>query len=332
MFWAMLHGAAAAQSSPPSARGGLITPGSRSVEGRVAAVRDAVEAGRYADAEALVARLPARVRNRDDVAWLSIRARHAMLNVPVEPGGIRALSAGAQADAAALARRVARYTQEHPDSAVAWLVRAHLEIAEGTLELALSSLDAYTRLRAADPVGANDRAMVLVALRRLREAEDALVTATQLGPRDAEPWDNLGAVRLARGEGESAVLAFERAVENARSSARYHSDLGSAYLATGHAERAVASYRHAADLAPTDGVILSNLGYALSVANRVDEALSALRHAVDVAPRSVGAWYNLGTVLARRGDNSGAADAFRHALAIDPNDSRSRAALDTLDH
>ena len=324
-----MESVAAAQSTRTQ-RAGLVTPAPASVEGRVTAARDAFAAGNFARAETLIARLPARVRARDDIAWLAIRARAAIVALPVEPGAVRTLAAAAQNDATALHRRVARYAETHATEADPWLLRAHIEIGLGNLDGALASLDTYTRLRREDPIGENDRAMVLVALHRLPDAEESLERATQLAPHDAEPWDNLGAVHLARGEGERAVRAFEHAIEAEPTNARFRSDLGSALLATGHAERAVESYRRAAELAPTDGVVLSNLGYALSLANRLDDAIVTLRHAVEVAPRGVGGWYNLGVVLARRGDTAGASDSFRHALAIDANDARARAALDAL--
>lgn len=324
---------ASAQPSRPGRSASVIAPGSSRVEARIAQARALLDAGRFAEAETSVARLSARARLRDDVTWIALRARAGVLGVSSESGTTRSaasIAATRQADLVTLGRRTARFTDAHPDDADAMLLRARVELASGALDAALASLDTVVRLRANDPVAANDRAMVLAALHRLPDAEQALVTVTQLAPHDADPWDNLGAVRLARGEGNAAVEAFTLAVQNAPAVARFHSDLGSALLATGHADQAVASYRHATELSPADGVLWSNLGYALALSNHLDDALATLRHAVEVSPASTGAWYNLGTVLLRRGDPTGAHAAFQHALAIDPNDARTRAAMDAM--
>lgn len=300
-------------------------------DARFAAVRDLLAQGHYAEADTAIRTLPPAIRGQEEAAVLRACARVGALAIPIEPDALRSLPAPTQVEVRADRARLDRWLQTHASDTAVLLVDAHLAIVEGALDDAALQLETYTRTRPDDPVGWNDRAMVLVALRRLPEAEASLRTATERAPGDAEPWANLGAVRLARGDGVGAIEAFSRAAETDPSVARYQSDLGSAFLANSDAERAIAAFRRAATTAPTDGVILSNLGYALSLANHLDDAVVALRRAVELAPQHAGAWDNLGAVLSRQGDRAGAGDAFRRALQIDPHDTRARANLDTLD-
>ena len=294
-------------------------------------LRTALEAGRAANVLADVEALPPRLRAHPEVVTAKVIATFMTLNAPLDPSALRTMPQSSQRDLVAIQSHLARWMATHPNDGLAALILGRVYLVRGDLASASTFLETATRVRRTDPVAWNDRAMVLVGLRRLPDAELCLAESTRLAPRDAEPWDNLGAVRLARGNAQRAAEAFRHAVEIEPGEARYHSDLGSALLAAGDVEGAIGSYRRALALDARSSVVTANLGYALSLANRHEEAVTTLRHAVELDPNNVTALDNLGTALARRGDRTGAVEAFTRAQAIEPNDARARTGLEALD-
>jgi len=296
----------------------------------LARARQALDAGRGADALTALAPLRGRAARSPEALALRAAARFAGMDLPLEPDGARSATAAQRRDLLASAVTLTRWTTAHPDDALVLLTLGRAQLVLNALDLAERAFDGANRARPADARGWNDRAMVLVAQRRLADAEHCLVEATRWADRDPDPWSNLGAVRLARGDARGAAEAFQHAIERSAETARHHSDLGSARLAQGETAGAIRAYQRASELAPADGVILSNLGFSLSLADRLDEAAATLRRAVELAPRSVSAWNNLGAVLARRGERDEARRCFEHALGLDGADPRARANLDAL--
>jgi Flp pilus assembly protein TadD len=321
-------GASAQPSRPRTPSPASVHPFSTPVEA-VRAARDLLRADRPADAVALLDRQRLSWRRAPLLAATRALARFALLAPPLEPASARTLRPPAQRELAAMAPTLTRHGILHPDDALAAITLGRLHMVLGALDAAVAAFEAAAQADPRDPAPWNDRAMALVALHRLPEAERSLARATERSDRDPEPWDNLGAVRLARGDARAAVEAFQRACELAPGTARYRSDLGAAQLAAGAPRDAVASFEAAAAAAPDDPVVLGNLGYALSLCDRVDEALTVLRRAAAMPGRTATIEDNLGLVLLRRGDRAGAREAFQRAVALNPGDPRARTHLES---
>lgn len=296
----------------------------------IASARALLREARPDAAVALLDRQRLAWRRSPDAAATRAIARFQLLSPSLEPSSARSLTAAAQRELAAMEPVLTRHGNTHPGDALAALTLGRLRMVQGSLDAAASAFEAAGQADPRDPTPWNDRAMVLVALHRLPEAEAALTRATERSGRDPEPWDNLGAVRLARGDARSAVEAFQRACELSPTAARYRSDLGAAQLAAGSPRDAVASFEAAATAAPDDPVVLGNLGYALSLTDHLDEALATLRRAAAMPGRTATIEDNLGLVLLRRGDRAGARAAFERAVALAPGDPRARAHLSSM--
>lgn len=320
-------GAQPARRRAPSAAS--VHPFSSPVEADSAA-RALLRDGRAVDAVALIDRQRLAWRRLPTLAATRAIARFQAVATALEPNAARALPAPAQRELTATVPVLTTFCGAHPDDALAALTLGRLHMVLGALEASAAAFEQAGRADPRDPTAWNDRAMVLVALRQLPEAERSLVRATERSGQDPEPWDNLGAVRLARGDARAAVTAFQRACELAPTTARYRSDLGAAQLAAGSPADAVASFESAARAAPDDAVVLGNLGYALSLADRLDDALATLRRAAAMPGATATVHDNLGLVLLRRNDRAGARAAFERAVAISPDDPRARTHLASM--
>lgn len=126
----------------------------------------------------------------------------------------------------------------------------------------------------------------------LDAALDACRRATQLDPRRASAWNNLGFLLLSDGDLAGALAAIQKAVDIAPNEPRYRNNLGLAQAANG-------------------------------------QARDALRTFASTGPRAV-AHYNVGAALERFGDTTEALVHYDQALKFDPQLEPARAAVARL--
>jgi predicted TPR repeat methyltransferase len=172
-------------------------------------------------------------------------------------------------------------------------------------------------------------------------------------PGQAEASYRQGAVHFDRGEMDSAVACFEKALALApahaaaclhladalmeahvydRALATYrraltlrcpfpeaHHNLAAALLHLGDAAGAVEECRRALGERPGNALALNTLGVALEKLDRFDEAIAAFQQALSIRPHYAKAHYNLGNVLDRVGRTDEAKKAYHAALALNPN-------------
>jgi tetratricopeptide (TPR) repeat protein len=160
---------------------------------------------------------------------------------------------------------------------------------------------------------------------------------------------NLGIGYLNMGEVDSAIVAFERAIEIDKSFAEAHYGLGRCYTAIGRPERAILEYQRALALGPkknfaadcyvrlgdiytqkrqfdratemyraaTKGIIkdkkklYQNLGHCYLVKGEVDEAISMYRKALKLNPKFVEPHLYLGHAYLKKGMKDKAIEEYR---------------------
>ncbi len=195
----------------------------------------------------------------------------------------------------------------------------------GTRKLALADADGGRRVRwAAVALGA----MLLVGLatltwrqaRMYRDVETLWQTTIERNPRSFMAYNNLGLLRLNRGEREQAVGLFERALEVEPNFALGHCNLGWALFQLDRLDEATTHFEKALALWPKFPSALNDLGLVALKKGRPDEALRLFRDALAVQPKLTSAEFNLGHVLLGRGAIDEAAVHLARAAAAHPKD------------
>jgi tetratricopeptide (TPR) repeat protein len=125
----------------------------------------------------------------------------------------------------------------------------------------------------------------------------------------ADEWYQIGCRREDEGDGDGAIAAYRRAIEDDARHADAFVNLGRLLHERGDRTAALQSYETALSLRPEDAVAAFNLGVALEDAERFGEAAEAYQRAIAVDPRAADAHYNLSGVFERLGDR---AAALRH--------------------
>jgi tetratricopeptide (TPR) repeat protein len=148
------------------------------------------------------------------------------------------------------------------------------------------------------------------------------LTDEEIAKANMKPEDGLvtlGSAVLQRGEVDSAIQIFQKAVELKSDFAEAHSHLGVALRMKGLTDEAIKALRKAIELKPDFAEAHTNLGNALLQKGQMDEAIDAYRKAIKRKPDDATAHSNLGIVLLQKGQVDEAIAALFEAIELDPN-------------
>jgi tetratricopeptide (TPR) repeat protein len=166
----------------------------------------------------------------------------------------------------------------------------------GMLEVARAHYAAASEVDPHDHTPCFNHAQVALELGVLDEALIAARCAVDHAP-DAESWDVLGQVLVARKEHAPAIDALQTAVG----------------LRPGHAAARI------------------ELGLAYASTSRFDDARTTLREAIALRPELAEAWFNLAQVTWKLGDAAEAYRLFVTSVAMDPKQTKAMSNLAYLD-
>jgi predicted O-linked N-acetylglucosamine transferase (SPINDLY family) len=164
-----------------------------------------------------------------------------------------------------------------------------------------------------------DRALEHHRARRWQAAERAYRQILEAAPNQPDAVHGLGVLAYQRGEYETAITCFSRAVTLRPESGPFHSNFGLACLAVRQFDRAVALLSRAVGLCPRAADMHFNLGNAFRARKDLDEACACYRRAIDIEPAYAEAYNNLGNSLRDGGQLDPAEACLRRALEIQPN-------------
>jgi len=100
------------------------------------------------------------------------------------------------------------------------------------------------------------------------------------GGSDAEIYNNLGVVYIARKDYDNAVEAFRLALKNGDVTSRTYNNLGLALVRLGRLDEALESFKYAGGEAKAN----NNLGYVLLTDNQPDKAVPYFERAIELSP------------------------------------------------
>jgi tetratricopeptide (TPR) repeat protein len=113
-------------------------------------------------------------------------------------------------------------------------------------------------------------------------------------------FNNLGNSYSDVGDIESALLAFERAVEINPTLSESRANLGNIYLRKGQIEQAIGEYKAALDINPNDAKTHNNLGNAYTQRGSLGYAVSEYTRAIGLDPSFVDGYKNLALVYSKQ--------------------------------
>ncbi len=214
--------------------------------------------------------------------------------------------------------------RERKDFTPAYIYLSHTLLAQGRTDEAVRALDEGVRDNPGNYALLSSFGTLLVLVRQDERAEEILQKAIAVVDFDPDAWNNLGGIRMRKGDLEKALDCFDRAVSLDANFTPAYLNIGGAHMALYHGRGrkpdelalAVKNFRRAVDLEPGSNPALRGLGAALMTSGNVDEAIAAWEKAVAADPKDDFSTYNLGAAYFNEGDKARALHCFETYLDL----------------
>ena len=173
-------------------------------------------------------------------------------------------------------------------------------------------------------------AIVMNALSRWEEAEQASMAVLKTEPDHAEAYNNLGRALVGQKKFEQAEAAYDKAIEAAPNNAAAENNLGNLHMQQRRYDLAEAAFLRAIEIDSGFLLAFSNLATTYMAMNWLDRAEEVCRAALKINPNFVPAVQSLGVVLSRNQQFDAAEQTFRHVLDLAPNHNQAISNLASL--
>jgi tetratricopeptide (TPR) repeat protein len=244
--------------------------------------------------------------------------------LPLQQRLERAILLADNGQAEASVRELEALVRDKKDFTPAYVYLSQNLTAQGRVEEAIQALDAGLRDNPGNYALLSTLGMLFVMSRRDDRAESVLEKALAITGFDPDVWNNLGGVRMRKGDSDKALECFDRAVSLDAHFALAYLNIGTLRLNRyfrqgrnpGDLASAVSNLRQAVSLEPGLTPALRGLGAASMASGNVDEAISAWEKALATDPKDDFSAYNLGLVYLQKGDKARALRSFETYLEL----------------
>jgi Tfp pilus assembly protein PilF len=136
--------------------------------------------------------------------------------------------------------------------------------------------------------------------------------------KEFESYMNQGALSLAEGNPDKAIIQLKEAVALNPDSPKAHNLLGIAYFQNKDYRLAAKEYEKAIKLDKSYAQAYNNLGSACFMLEQIPRAEKMFRKAISLSPGLVSSHYGLGTLLASQGRVEESSRYFSKGIELDP--------------
>ena len=176
--------------------------------------------------------------------------------------------------------------------AQAYLAEVYADLGQKTTALEIARL--AVTLNDSSPFAHRDLGYALEKNRKYHEAVAEYQRASQLHPRLAQPYIDLGRIHMSHNRYKDALSAYEKATVVDPNSAHAYDALGWAYFQTGDHQRAAVVFEKAVEVDPTFASAYGHLGLTYYVLRNYEDAITAYKKAFDLGADELEYYYELG--------------------------------------
>jgi Tfp pilus assembly protein PilF len=204
---------------------------------------------------------------------------------------------------------------------------------QGDATSALRELYEAEKLNPKDPQVQHALGMALSAKGKYSEALEHYRKALELDPKYTEVHNTMGATFLEMGKWDDAIQEFKLVLNDILYLTPFfvHNNLGWAYYKKGDLNSAIENYRKALGMKPDFGLAHYNLGLAYRDRKQPDLAIGSLRQATVLVPGLLDAHFQLGKLYFATGKNEEAGKTFQEVVRLAPQSESAQMARQYLD-
>jgi tetratricopeptide (TPR) repeat protein len=166
-----------------------------------------------------------------------------------------------------------------------------------------------------------------------RDAKSNMEKAIRLNPEFSEAHVNLAAVYLVERDWDMAISESRKALKNIfyRTPELAHFNIGLGYHNKGENETALKSFKKAVEHNSDYSLAYYNMGTTLEEMNRFKASIRAYQKAIKASPGYLDAHFGLATVLVKNKEKIRAMKVFEKIIKIAPESEQARSAREYID-
>lgn len=146
------------------------------------------------------------------------------------------------------------------------------------------------------------------------KAMECFEKAIELNPKDPYSWNNIGHIYGEWGKYETQIEYCKKAAELDKNFSEPWNNMGVAYNKLGNKNKAIECYKKASELNPKDEIVLGNLASIYNDLGKYDEAISYARKAVKISPEYAYGWNTMGFAYFNLANYQEAVECFRKSV------------------
>ena len=214
--------------------------------------------------------------------------------------------------------------KKFPQSVQAYRFMGNIYLERGKYDLAFSYLQAGLQENPDSAVLLNSLAIAYKKRKDLKKAEELLLLANRLDPKESDPYNNLGVIYIQKGDMEKAKSYLQRAIQICPQHAAARVNLGVISYHSKQWEDAIGDFKKAMDLSPGSIEPYLNLALIYEQKGLADEAESYLKRSLEYNPNSHPALAMLGRICYEQGRILEAKNYLNRAVRLKPDDEKSK--------
>lgn len=206
--------------------------------------------------------------------------------------------------------------------------KARLAQAKGNYQKALSLYNQLIKQNPNHAAALTNRALVWEKLPVKNTAEKAknqtfaeqdYLRALDVNPKQAETYNNLGALYMDRGQNGEAIAYFSQAIALDPAYFRALLNRATAYSKTGQYTQSIIDFTAASELRPHDTALLFNRALTYADMGKYEAAENDFSHAIAKMPNNASLYVERARVLTKMGYPSDAYDDLTQAITLKPD-------------
>lgn len=173
-------------------------------------------------------------------------------------------------------------------------------------------------------------ARTIIRNRDWRTRETLWVATAKVSPTSPKAWNNMGDIYAGKGDYQSAIRAFQRAIELRPNYVDAHHNIGVTYLQMKEFDKAIEWFEKALAIHPI-AQTYNDLGVAYYYKGDVIKAEESFRKAIELGPNQGMPYHSLGILFYTQGMVEKARQSWERALELDPSIQGAKAGLKMIE-